>query len=141
MVMEWLVDAMPGDTDSPVSSIMIINSTTSFSIRQTRLKSSACWIGNGDHRGPPSRLRELSRVLVEPNDPAPWKSVGMMATDVPGMISRAEQMALYSKITGRRWIILIFIFVSAYFGLQPYVSKFTIGIITARPGSAVQGVY
>jgi aminoglycoside phosphotransferase (APT) family kinase protein len=102
MVMEWLVDAMPGDTDHPC----VIHNDYKFDNVLLDPENPLEIIGVLDWEmatiGDP--LLDFGNSLaywVEPNDPAPWKSVGMMATDVDGMISRAEQMALYSKIAGR----------------------------------------
>jgi aminoglycoside phosphotransferase (APT) family kinase protein len=102
MVMEWLVDTMPGDPERSC----IIHNDYKFDNVILDLENPLEIIGVLDWEmatiGDP--LMDFGNSLaywVESNDPPSWKNIGMMATDVDGMISRAEQMALYSKITGR----------------------------------------
>ena len=101
-VMAWLTDEMPGDTESPC----VIHNDYKFDNVVLDPKNPLDIIGVLDWEmatiGDP--LMDLGNSLaywVEREDPPNVQLIRMIATNLDGMLGRREQVALYSKITGR----------------------------------------
>jgi aminoglycoside phosphotransferase (APT) family kinase protein len=101
-IMRWLTEKMPGDTATPC----VIHNDYKFDNVILNPQNPLEIIGVLDWEmatiGDP--LMDLGNSIaywVEKDDPTSSQIIKMMATNTDGMLTRKEQVALYSKIMGR----------------------------------------
>ncbi|OHD65417.1 MAG: aminoglycoside phosphotransferase [Spirochaetes bacterium RBG_13_51_14] len=101
-IMGWLMEKMPGESGTPC----VIHNDYKFDNVVLDSENPLEIIGVLDWEmatiGDP--LMDFGNSLaywVEWDDARPLGDIAMMATNIEGMITRVEQIALYSKITGR----------------------------------------